>query len=376
MLASIQTISELTPIEGADRIESAKVLGWNCIVRKGLFRKGDKCIYIQIDTLIPKRFLSDIESDTDLIRLKTVKMKGHLSQGLVLPLSKLGTESKYRISDFEYMNNDYTWNSLPDEDGRYEIEVGTDVTEDLGIQKYEHEVGFLPTDTFGNFPNFLVKTDEERIQNSPELLDKVRKNDKWYITTKMDGTSATFYNYNGHFGVCSRGRELKYNPNSCYWYVAEKYKVQEWLPDGFAIQGEVCGFWDCILNTNTGKYTFYRPIQKNRLKLYETRLYIFNIFDIVNQQYVSPYVFLNNDDQISVIYNPIFPIFGVDVVPLEEHYLFSKFNYTLDNILTRAEGHYQSQGKPNLKEGIVVRTVDQSVSFKVINNKFLLKEGE
>lgn len=328
MLASIQKIVSVEPILNADRIEKVKVLGWDCIVKKDLFKSGDLCIYVEIDTVIPKQLLDESYEGDEKITLKTVKMRGQLSQGLVLPLKILeDMEEIFNYGEgWEWMNDD-----------EFIVDEGQDVTDILGVIKYEKQLPPQLTGlAYGNFPSFIPKTDEIRIQSDPSLLEKL-KGKEYYITTKLDGTSATFYKYQGHFGVCSRNLELKDGEN-VYWKMARKYKLDECLPEGFAYQGEICG----------------PGIQKNRLNLDKPRLFIFNMFNIDEQRYFKPH-----DTEL-------------DLVPCEETGL--EFNYSLEDLLERAKGIYE--GTNNRKEGIVVRSLDQSISFKVINNDFLLKDEE
>jgi len=373
MLASIQKIEKVFPIEGADRIEGVKVLGWDCVVKKGEFKEGDYCVYIEIDTIIPKRLLDNTYEGDEKVRLKTVKMKGQLSQGLVLPLDAL---------------NDYK--RIPTSVGRmYNVNIGDDVTGVLGITKYEKAIpASMQGIAKGNFPGFLQKTDEVRIQSEPRILDQLRGK-PYYITTKLDGTSATYYKFNGVFGVCSRNMELRspYEPTfhekslpfykvksflyrvgflksrkqkskikltsavNTYWEMAIKYKIEDWLPDGYAIQGEIVG----------------EGIQKNPLQIKGHELYIFNVFEIKTRKYIAPDDFAELDDATVGSYGGE----KLKIVPGEE--LGKEFNYTLDELLEKAKGNYPS-GKR--KEGIVVRSWDQSISFKVINNDYLLKDEE
>lgn len=327
MLASIQKIKKVFPIEGADRIEGVEVLGWKCVVRKGIFREGDLCIYIEIDTLVPKRCLSKNPQDKELIRLKTVKMKGQISQGLVLPI-------------------------IYEEWADLKIREGLDVTDYVGVKKYEKAIpAQLQGLIKGDFPGFLRKTDEVRIQSEPKLLEKI-KGKPFYITTKLDGTSATYYKLDGKFGVCSRNLELEKGDNT-YWKMAEKYKIEEWLPDGYAIQGEICG----------------EGIQKNPLGIKGQDLYIFNVFDIKNGEYIFPDDLTWFDD---TTVGDVYKNEPIKLVPGEE--VGKEFSYTLEELLEKAKGKYPNTNKN--KEGVVVRSIDQTISFKVVNNDYLLKDEE
>ena len=187
-LATVSKVEEIQPIEGADRIVRARVKGWWVVTQKENFKEGDKCVYYEVDSFLPitpeydfllkgsspKKMIVE-GKEVEGIRLKTIKLKGVISQGLILPVP------------------DY----LKDK------EEGTDVSEELGIIKYEPPIpanmeGIIK----GSFPSFIPKTDEERIQNCLDILD-IYKGYDFYITSKLDGTSSTFYKKDGEFGVCS-----------------------------------------------------------------------------------------------------------------------------------------------------------------------------
>ncbi len=314
-IATIQIIKNISPIEGADRIEVARVLGWDCIIKKGSFKIGDMCIYVEPDTIIPKKFVDDACDTDEKIRLRTIKMRGQISQGLILPANILGWVEKAIID-----------------------KVGVDVSECLGITKYEKPMPpHLQGVAEGMFPRFLRKTDEVRIQSVPEYID-ILWDKPYYITTKLDGTSATFYRFNGKFGVCSRNLELKDGEN-VYWQMVRKYQIADWLPEGTCIQGEIVG----------------QGIQGNKMGLPDVRLFMFNVFDINEQKYKSIF------DDVSCI----------PTVPIEE--IGGGFRYTLPQIISRSIGNYEN-GEP--KEGMVVRSMDSAISFKVINTDFLLRWNE
>jgi len=359
-LASIQKIISLSPIKDADRIETAKVLGWDCIVRKGEFKEGDLCIYIEIDSLIPREDWSEFlfKNEKDKYRLRTMKMKGQLSQGLVLPLQI------DPISCEDWDINLQTGIAKAGNTGSYikTFNIGDDVTNNLGITKYEKQIPIaLAGQIKGDFPSFIPKTDEVRIQSELKLLEDL-KGKPYYITTKLDGTSATYYKLNGEFEVCSRNLRIK-NPEQAtyhdkseegvksenvYWKMAKKYKIEEWLPDGYAIQGEICG----------------PGIQKNPLKLSDQELFIFNVFNIKEGKYYFPSDDVYIDDATVNV--------GLKLVPLATDF-GSEFNYSLEELLEKAKGKYPNGGN---KEGIVVRSMDQLISFKVVNNDYLLKDEE
>jgi RNA ligase (TIGR02306 family) len=345
-LASIQKIKEINPIENADAIEVATILGWNVVVKKGEFQPGDYCVYFEIDSLLPDEpqyeFLkkSSWNDRYGKIRLKTIKLRGQVSQGLALPLSSFDI-------NFSLLNE------------------GEDLTEVLGIEKYEP---IIPASLGGDVNKFtwpISKTDEERIQSSPEGFIAGVTGKPYYITIKLDGTSASYMlakNDDGEieFHACSRNYSLKYKEDNTIWQIAKKYNIEKKLKDYYlstgvmyAIQGEICG----------------PGIQKNRLNLSEHELFIFNIIDVETGEKMDYYSMLGF----------VYDYLEIPMVPVLEN--GKSFAYkTLDELLDLAKGKYKDHISSAVakqdREGIVVRAKDQSVSFKVINNDFLLKGGD
>ena len=202
-MASIQIIREITPIEGADAIELSYVNGWSAVTTKGQFKVDQYVVFCEIDSWMPHEiapFLSKGKEPREYLgvkgeRLRSQKLRGTLSQGLILPLNILPTGS-------------YT--------------EGEDVSEKIGIIKYEPPVpAQLAGQVKGNFPSLVTKTDEERVQNIQGLdnhLDKV-----FVETEKLHGTSVSFVlNEKGELEVCSRNLSLKEDENNLYWKLAKK----------------------------------------------------------------------------------------------------------------------------------------------------------
>lgn len=337
-LASIQYIHHITPIKDADRIECVHVLGWQCVANKGQFRVGDQCVYMEVDSFLPicKQFeflRGNSYRNSELLgegfRLKTLAFRGQISQGLVQPLS-----------------------ILPQ--GKYEI--GDDVTEVLGIKKWEIEERVTSSGTvIGDFPNEIPKTDELRVQSYPVLIDEFKEVPEYYISTKMDGTSVTMYWREGRFGVCGRNYEYADDERCAMWNYAHEHKIEEKLkannvPD-VAIQGEFCG----------------AGIQKNRLKLAKPEWYVFTIIDLKTKRRYSL-------DAMQGLCAKL----ELNMVPVEE--IGNDFTYSsVDSLLERARGKYVSGEN---KEGIVIRptqsvysaTIEGPLSMKVLNNEYLLKD--
>ena len=329
-LASIRKISDIQEIQGADMIELAIVDGWKVVVAKDVNHKiGDLVIYCEIDSFLPIKeefeFLRKSSykkmNDQEGFRLKTIKLRGQVSQGLILPIHVLPLLEM--------------------------VHEGQDVTEMLGIVKYEPPIpAELSGKVKGLFPSFLRKTDEERIQNLSGEIENW-KDKTFYVTEKLDGSSATFYYKDGEFGVCSRNLELLETEDNTFWKFARQVDLENKMRDfdvNISLQGELIG----------------EGIQGNPYKIKGQTVRFFNLFDIDLQEYHSLSMFKGVCNR-----------FGVDMVPiLNKH--FEMFN-TVEDILEYAEG--KSVLNPNFdREGVVIRSLDRKISFKAISNKFLLNE--
>lgn len=343
-LASIQIISDVQPIEGADRIEQISVEGWKCVANKGQFKKGDLCVYFEIDSFLPIRpefeFLrASSYKKTDFMgegfRLKTKKFRGVLSQGLALPLS--------------------VFKDLPSE---ADIAVGMDVTEWLGVKKWEIEE-FTSTggNVIGTLPYDVPRTDETRIQAEPELLQAFAGLE-YYISTKLDGSSHSISVDENGFHVTGHNYEYKNDDSSGFYALVNKKGYQAIVERFYkekslktlTIQGEFCG----------------PGIQKNPLRLKEPEWFVFTIR-------------INGHRVGLETMTTLCTIFGMPMVPIEEvdKDLPSKYQ-TVEALLARADGNYETGGR---KEGIVIRTTEPiynttiggPLSIKVVSNKYLLK---
>ena len=341
-LASIQRILQIEPIEGADRIELAKVLGWQCVVNKGQFKPMDLAVYFEIDSFLPIRdefefMRASSYRKTDIMgegfRLKTMRFRGQISQGLLLP-----------ISQFAELYAD--------------VEPGTDVTEILGIRKWEIEEKVTTGGTvIGNLPIDVPHTDETRVQAEPDLIGDF-SGLEYYITTKMDGSSHSVSLDEEGFHVTGHNYEYK-DDGKCAFYDLVKRediesKVRRYYEENglhlLTIQGELCA----------------PGIQQNRLKLARPEWYVFTI------RLEGKRVGLKKMHEIC-------ETLGLQMVPVEElgTDLPSKYP-TVEALLERADGEYPKGGK---KEGIVIRPtepvfcerISAALSMKVVNNKYLLK---
>lgn len=248
-LVSREVITEIGPIPEADAIERARVRGWDVVVKKGETRVGDEVIYFEIDSALPLSddrftFLAPRGSKTLVTGekvhvLKTARLRGQYSQGLVLPVS-----------------------AFADLDG-----VGDDELADaLGVTKYEPPVpASLSGQVRGAFPTALVpKTDAERVQNLVEAYDELLVNGQWIATEKIDGSSVTYIvtgDRSDPLRVCSRNWELEPNPKLTSMQLAARHGLAG-LPAGTIIQGELYG----------------EGIQGNPLKVKGAELAVFGVF--------------------------------------------------------------------------------------------------
>ncbi|WP_421797190.1 RNA ligase (ATP) [Haliscomenobacter sp.] len=328
-LASIRQCSELQAIPGADAIQVAVVDGWTCVVKIGEVQLGQKGVYFEIDSFLPVgdprfeflrksslRKMGDVEG----FRLRTIRLRGQLSQGLFLPLD---------------------W--FPEVDPAEPL--GTDLTERLRVDKYEPPIpADLTGKVIGPFPGFIPKTDEERVQN---LLEEFAnwQGLPFVVTEKLDGTSFTAYQRNGHFGICSRNWELSDEDPNSYWKVAAETQLQEKLSrQNLAIQGEMIG----------------EGIQKNMYKLRGQHLFVFHVFDIDQHRFYS------YEETVDFCLKN-----GLQIVPLisADFQLPAK----VEDLLRMADGPsiLNEQAK---REGLVLRSADRKISFKAISNAFLEAE--
>lgn len=326
-LASIQIITGIRPIEGADRIEAATVLGYQTVVKKGEFNSGDLCVWHEPDTVTADKPEYEFLRKQGF-RLKVSRFRGQISQGLALPLATL--------PPFVYA-------------------VGDDVTDLTGIIKYEKPLApNLVGVAKGAFPSWMPKTDEPNLRSYPAALDEFI-GQRCVITQKMDGTSATFYLRGGEFGVCTRNLELLEDPASMFWRLAEEHHLREALgrSGDLALQGEVYG----------------EGIQGNHAAVKGVHLAAFNLFDISKHSYASHSAL----DAFCMANTPITPM-----VRIIWH---GRLNFTLSELVSLANEQEYSPGHP--AEGIVIRPVEEArsqvlgrLSAKVISERYALKHGE
>lgn len=372
-LATIQRISNIEPIANADKIEKATILGWHVVVKKNDFKINELCVYVEIDSILPDRPEFEFMRERKF-RVRTVKLRGQISQGICFPLSILPSET------------------IPQE--------GDDVTDILGITKYEPDTNNRDaTDRQKSkyvFPNwfpiklrrFLVKhtpllarfiikllprsqrtiarswlgvfpkTDETRVQVLQPLLDKYAGT-QCYVTEKLDGSSITCYMYKGKFGVCSRNLDIDKDEDNNFWNAAIWMGIEEKLRiigiDNIALQGELIG----------------DGVQGNKYMLSGRTIFFYSIFDITKQEYMGYEDFIRTIEYINL---PTVPILNTSYTLIPD----------IDKIVEESKG--ESLIGPTIREGIVIRPLNSiidydfgkwlvsgRVSFKAVNPEFLLK---
>jgi RNA ligase (TIGR02306 family) len=346
-LATIETIASLSPIEGADRIEVAKVRGWEVVVQKGLYEVGDPVIYFEIDTVLPEtddRFASfmdrGVRADPDGRRghvVKTMRLRGQYSQGLCMPV-------------------DQFMDTVP--------ELGTDVTDTVGVWKWEPPIpASLSGKMRGGMPGWVRKTDAERVQNFADFLPL--NPEEFYCTEKIDGSSATFTLNGDDFHVCSRNIDLYDTEGNTFWEIARKHEIEKTLryireqwalagsePSIVTLQGEVYG----------------EGINGNRLALKGHHFAAFNLecaaWDRVElRPWTDIYEHLCSWDKF-----PVVPLLDIPAP------------HSVESALEAVDGIKSTIAKDRLAEGVVWRRKDMSDivtgvrSLKAISNKYLLKE--
>lgn len=374
VLAEAVRITEKEPIEGADKIELVKVRGWQVVVQKGLYEVGDLAVYFSIDALLPEvpefeflreRCYKKESAEGPGFRIKTIKLKGQLSQGMLMPVGELNA----------YIRS---------------ANEGDDLTNVLGVKKYDKpEPAALAGRARGNFPTFIPKTDEHRIQNFIGRFTANYADHLWEVSLKLDGSSMTVYHnkkvevfyvepktffaklnrwfsekFRGAkrpksrdaFGVCSRNLDLQESDDNAFWQTANKltlrYKLKKFYEEtgrNIALQGEMMG----------------PGVQGNRENLKELDYYVFNIWDIDNQRYFTA------DERAEFLEQ-----YAIKAAPV---YTIAKFDgFTSDQFLELADTGFGGKSINHaIREGLVFKsTIDPSISFKAISNRFLLKEKD
>ena len=347
-LASIRKISNIKPIANADAIEVAVVDGWEVVTKKGEYKPGDLAVYFEIDSFVPEHlapFLSKGSGAKEYNgvvgnRLRTVKLRGQVSQGLLLSLQ-----------------DPNVYKALLGSNDWYE---GMDVTEQLGVVKYDPPIpACLAGEVHGVFPGFISKTDQERVQNIIDRKDLLVGT--WEVTLKLDGSSMTMFTREGDVGVCSRNLWLKdnaANDGNTLVQFARSVEYDKLLPEvakrvgfDFALQGEIMG----------------PGVQKNREKFSNHRFFVFDVYNISASRY------LTSDERWSVLAEIREFTALIEHVPVVyDEFEITEDSATMENFLAEAN---RPSINHKIAEGIVFKNVNNGdQSFKVISNRFLLKE--
>lgn len=355
-LASVRAISSINPIPNADAIECLTIDGWSVVAKKGEFQEGDLCVYFEIDSWVPNTIAPFLtkpgKSPAEFNgvpgeRLRTIRLRGQISQGLALPLYAFGnTNLEEYCTSINF--NDPT---------------GIDVTEVLGVQKWERPLpAALVGLARGNFPTFIPKTDQDRIQNVWRNFEK--STEEFEVTEKMHGCSMTAYlkaneemgdNIDIHFGVCSRNIDLEDEGGVSYWEAARKFKLEGVVRElyrrtgkEFALQGELCG----------------PGINGNQYGFENLEFFLFDIYSITDKRYLTP------NERWEIVRD-----FKIPEVPLM-YWGQSLEGMTLESILKFAEGNSYFGSLLSKREGMVFKSLTSDKSFQVVSNAWLLGGGE
>lgn len=336
-LARVEAINGVSDIPNADNIQLYTVGGWNVVGKKHEFAVGDKVIFFEIDAFVPHEIAPFLTLLAPLHYkgiagnpIRTRKIRSAVSQGLILPITD------------EYKD----------------CEVGFDLTEALGIVKYEKiETSDGNPDKKGDFPAFLQKNDQERIQNCYErIMEFIEENptkDLWQVEEKLEGSSVTVARFNGEVYLCSKNLRLdEDNPSSDYTLGAKELLnlAEHEIMESYAIQGELIG----------------RGIQGNIYNQDYINVRAFDVFDIKKGKHLTPDEREEFIDNIAMETNNL-----IQQVPIIEK--VSLIGMSLEEIIEMADGI--SQLASTYREGIVLKNCYENITFKVISNKYLLKGG-
>ena len=379
-LAHIEKIEWVRPINGADNIELIGVLGWVCIAKKEEFKPGDLAVYIEIDSKCPESDERFAFLATKHYKVKTMKLGKFkvISQGLALPISLFPELSDKAIGsdvteslkitysceeDIKRKSNNIDSNAkYKSMTQRHKKFFSRPLVRKIMRYKFGRKIMFLffgkKKDNPKEFPKWIVKTDETRIENAPFYLEST---DKWIKTEKLDGTSCTFAvdrikKNKFEFIVCSRNvrqadrNQETYHESNVYWELADKYGIENILTK-FAMEN---GYNRVVLQGEG-----VGSVQGNPYKMKENELFVFNlIVDSVRLGTVDMAKFCEQN--------------GLKHVPIiDTEYLLPK---TMEEMKLEADGY--SEINPKVKrEGFVYRSVDGQQSFKNVSREYLLKHN-
>ena len=404
-LAYVVTIDNIEPIPGYDRVEWATVGGWKVIVQKGQFNIGDPAIYFEIDSKVPSNKECFAFLEKRHYKVKTLKMCKVISQGLLMHAEDFG----WKIESAQFCGGACY---IVDDEGKqhFDCDESRFLTEKLGVtyadaednqrkapsaDKYKKMAQRHPAifrkpfvrwlmkrkwgknlmffffgkkkDKKNGWPEWVSKTDEERVQNMPWILNDTGE---WVVTEKIDGSSTTFTMKRGkrgknEFYVCSRNvcfdsvdKPCYYDTN-IYWEMAQKYDMYNALSkfledhpqcDWVTVQGE----------------TYGAGVQRRDYSMEDHDFRAFNLITSDRGRWGT----FEMIDELTIPYG-IFCVPTYFGGPVTFDTLFGDAEDRMAKILEIATGDSQLDKKP--REGFVLRSVDGQKSFKAVSNEFLLK---
>jgi len=338
------------------------------VVKKGEFNIGSPCVYVEIDSILPDRPEFEFMRDRKF-RVKTIKLRGQISQGICFPFSILPEGVYGEGDDVTKLLGITKWEPYEGEQSNQK-QVGKIMYPKWmpqKIQRFIHRFKFVREYYRQNsgqksFPSLIPKTDETRVQVLQPLIDRY-KGVKCYVTEKLDGSSITIYQINGKFGVCSRNIDLKRDETDKYWKTALNHNLEKKFKEVFgdentAIQGELIG---------TG-------IQGNKYKLDGIDIYFFNVFFVKGNRYGNMEELL---DICGKLNEKTVPILDIEY----------ELSNSIPELVELSKGNSVLGG--TIREGVVIRPlvemedselhcqlVKNRISFKSVNPEFLLKYGE
>jgi RNA ligase (TIGR02306 family) len=321
-MAWLGRVLETTPIEGADKIQRADVVcgpggRWAGVVSKEIAAGEPVVVFLPDSVVAPHPATQFMEKHQ--WRVKMMRLRGCPSEVLIVPAAAMAVSG----------------------------DVGLDLTEHLGVLKYEKEVpACISGDAEGPFPSFIPKTDELNFQTAPHLVAALEGRE-YYAAVKYDGTSQTFYHRDGEFGGCSRNWRLKEKDTTAVWELANRHNLKQLLSE----YGNIALQWECV---GPG-------IQGNPLKLTKIEARLFDAYDIDAGEYLD-----------LTALKAVSRVTGIPVVDIAE---YGSFHFEGDDWLRGiAAGNYRESGKT--REGLVFRPVTPAringdrLSFKVINLEY------
>lgn len=377
-LAYTAKVGEISKIEGADNIELISVLGWKVIAKIGEFHEGDLCVYFEIDSKLPEKEWSEFMRSKHF-KVKTMKLGkfGVISQGLALPINVFDVEipSEENIDVTELLGVTY---SVEEDNARKKVDPDAKYKSMaarkpkmfkkpwarwLMRRRWGRRIMFFffgkKKDNPREFPAFISKTDEERVENQPWRIG----DGKTYLATeKLDGTSCTYAlerkgKKKFEFYVCSRNvrqqdeKQECYHDHNIYWDLAFKYDIERHLRE--FLDGRKDCKWVCIQGEGVGF------VQGNPLKLTEDDLYVFNFKNDVDGRWASG----RGKIYIETCGMKWVPILGEVQMP-----------DTMEELKQLATGKSQLNNNV-LREGLVYRSLDGTDSFKNVSREYLLKHN-